>query len=167
MATLRSQLLAFDQRPFNGPRHAPAGLADWGLLFAPDECRRDGTPGRTGCKLIVFLHGCSFPRPQSVHEAVALHGGFNEWAARNRLVVLYPQMGRTGRSLHEKLACWDSYGTYGDYGAMGAAAYDARDGPQMRALHDMVSAIAGIHLKTGHGRKDPHGHELVEQVEEL
>ena len=154
VSTLRGRLQSFDQRPFSVSGHVHNGLADWGLLFTPDNCWH-GAPdhianSRTpGCKLVVFLHGCSFPRPSSVHEAIALHGGFNDWAVRNRIVVLYPRMGRSGHSLHEKLGCWDSYGTYygGAYDTMGAKAYDERDAPLMKAIYNMVATIAGLKLR--------------------
>ena len=58
-----------------------------------------------------------------------------EWAVRNRLVVLYPRMSRRGRaSLQQKLACWDVYGQTGQE-------FDERSAAQMQAVMGMVDEL--------------------------
>ncbi|WP_235580933.1 hypothetical protein [Pseudorhodoferax sp. Leaf265] len=37
-------------------------------------------------------------------------GGFNRWADTNRLIVLYPQVARSGASPFNPKGCWDWWG---------------------------------------------------------
>ncbi len=112
-------LLAFDQRPF----HPGADLADAGYVFIPDTCRAGG------CRVHAALHGCRM-NGAAVGEAFARHSGLNEWAASNRLVVLYPQTGATAVN-----ACWDWWG-YADAGFAG------RQGAQQRAIVAMLERLS-------------------------
>ena len=67
--------------------------------------------------------------------AITEHGGFNEWALRNSIVVLYPRLSRRGTaSLQQKIACWDAYGQTG-------ADYDVQAGAQMWAVRAMVEVL--------------------------
>ncbi len=113
------RLLAFDQRPF----HAGPDLADTGYVFIPQACESGG------CRVHVALHGCRM-NGAAVGEAFARHSGLNEWAASNRLVVLYPQTGAAATN-----ACWDWWG-YADAGFAG------RQGAQQRAIVAMLARLA-------------------------
>jgi len=112
-------LQAFDQRAF----HPGADLADTGYVFIPRAC----TGG--GCRVHVALHGCRM-NGATIGEAFARHSGLNEWAASNRLVVLYPQTGAAATN-----ACWDWWG-YADAGFAG------RQGAQQRAIVAMLERLS-------------------------
>ncbi|MFO1251769.1 MAG: hypothetical protein U1E77_11705 [Inhella sp.] len=113
------RLLAFDQRAF----HPGADLADTGYVFVPQACEAGG------CRVHVALHGCRM-NGAAIGEAFARHSGLNEWAASNRLVVLYPQTGAAATN-----ACWDWWG-YADAGFAG------RQGAQQRAIVAMLERLA-------------------------
>jgi hypothetical protein len=53
-------------------------------------------------------HGCGGPWGSTFYEGVTHHGGFNDWAEANSIVVIYPAMalwGVTGQS-HAGLLGW-------------------------------------------------------------
>ena len=140
-ARLAQALRPFDQRPF-----FPAGgidplLDDHGLFYAPSECT--GGPARmvalANCAVHVFLHGCGVDEAwnnQTNFEVYAAYSGFNNWAARNRIVVVYPKMSTRGRYDQQRSGCWDGYGQTGQ-------TYDLKAGPQMQTLARIAAHFGG------------------------
>lgn len=119
-AQAAGRLLRFDQRAL----HAGADLAESGFVYLPAACEREG-----GCRVHVALHGCRM-NEAAIGEAFARRSGLNEWAATNRLVVLYPQSGAGAVN-----ACWDWWG----YGGPG---YLRADAPQARAIAAMLDRLS-------------------------
>jgi len=120
-------------QPFNQRLYFPADsqdplLADEGLLFVPEGCTGYDSPP---CKLHVYLHGCFV---QLNYHVYTTFGGFNEWAARNNIIVLYPKMSWHGQTLQQKLGCFDGYGQTG-------RDYALRAGAQMETVHNMVAGL--------------------------
>merc|ERR1712196_432577 len=120
--------MQFDQRPFNANDTAQIGLGDAGLVYVPQVCRDGGR-----CTLHVSLHGCSNPFVLELPEARRL--SFNRWAEANNMVVLWPHDVSHGTYHAQKSACWDSYAK--------TPHYDTQQGPQMRAIAQMIETIAG------------------------
>lgn len=129
------QLIEFDQRPFVPGRTEDAGLSDTGFVFVPDACQQGG------CPVHVAFHGCR----QSVGDIgkrFVEGAGYNRWADRYPLVVLYPQtVARYGfafgswRWLYNPKACWDWWGyTDGNYAN--------RNGVQIKAVAAMIDRLA-------------------------
>ncbi len=112
------RLLRFDQRAF----HAGDDLAEAGYAYIPRSCEAGG------CKVHVALHGCQM-NEAAVGDAFARRSGLNAWAASNRLVVLYPQTGKTAVN-----ACWDWWGYTGP-------GYLRADAPQMKAIVAMLDRL--------------------------
>lgn len=112
------ELRAFDQRPF----HAGPDLGPQGFVFVPKICEAGG------CRVHVALHGCQM-NAGFVSDAFARRSGLNEWAATNRLVVLYPQTGTGAVN-----GCWDWWG-------YGGAGYLGQNAPQMKAIVGMVARL--------------------------
>lgn len=128
------QLQRFDQRPFVAGLAADAGLADEGLVYVPEACRQGG------CRVHVAFHGCRQNLDQ-VGRRFAEGSGYNEWAATNRLVVLYPQtVTRNGyapgswRWVYNPMGCWDWWG-------YASTDYATRNGPQVEAVMRMVDRL--------------------------
>jgi hypothetical protein len=119
------ELLAFDQRALVAADGNPQ-LADQGFVYLPPQCRA----GR--CGLLVVFHGCE-QNADHVGEAFVREAGFNGWADRHDVVVLYPQTRASYAPLNPK-ACWDWWGYTGDD-------YDTRDGAQLRWLQAALQAI--------------------------
>ena len=124
----RGMLRSFDQIAFYD------GLADEGYVYIPKTCE-EGAP----CALIVALHGCEMSATQ-IGKTFVRHTGLNEWAAENRLVVLYPQ---AESSLPNPLACWDWWGYDESLWELDPL-HDSRKGQQAQALKTMVEQIAGL-----------------------
>jgi poly(3-hydroxybutyrate) depolymerase len=125
--TVAGRLERFDQRPFREVSGS-AGLADTGFVFVPDDCADQASH----CRLHVALHGCR-QGAEFVEDAFVTLAGYNEWAAANSLVVLYPQVRSTLSPLNP-MGCWDWWGYDGD-------AYAFKAGTQIQALHAMIERL--------------------------
>jgi len=127
-------IVAFDQRPYIAGRPIDAGLGDEGYVFVPAACRGGG------CRIHVAFHGCRQSSAQIGRRFVE-GAGYNNWAAGNRIVLLYPQTTtRHGfafgsfKWMFNPKACWDWWGYSG-------SGYHTRDGSQMRAVRAMIEAL--------------------------
>ena len=133
-AALAGEMIVFDQRPFVPGRAIDASLANEGYAFVPASCRSGG------CKVHVAFHGC-LQNAGEIGRRFIDGAGYNEWAASNRIVVLYPQtLRRHGlawgsfRWLLNPKGCWDWWGYTGEN-------YHTRDGVQMRAVRAMIETL--------------------------
>ena len=122
------KLIEFDQQPY--ARLASArSLAATGWVFVPDGCRRG-----EACRLHIVFHGCrqgtSFVGERFVREA-----GYLEWAASNRIVVLFPQVEPRVAPANPN-GCWDWWGYESER-------YALRDGPQLLAVRAMIADLRG------------------------
>ena len=127
-------IVAFDQRPFIAGRPIDASLAEEGYAFIPAACRAGG------CRIHVAFHGCRQSAGEIGRRFVE-GAGYNNWAAGNQIVVLYPQTTTrygfafgSSKWLFNPNACWDWWGYSG-------GDYHTRDGAQMRAVRAMVEAL--------------------------
>ena len=118
-------LMAFDQSEFFTAREA-ISLSRVGYIYVPHTCAAEP------CRLHVAFHGCKQDL-ESVHDDFIRDAGYNQWAASNSIVVLYPQA--TGSAANPN-RCWDFWGYSG-------SGYFGKDGPQMRAVKSMVDRLLG------------------------
>jgi len=125
-AAPEGRLLAFDQASVRDAK----GLDDAGYLFVPAACEAGG------CDLTVALHGCGMGVEQ-IGETFVRHSGLNEWATRNRRVVLYPQ---AETSLANPQGCWDWWG-FAESTWQLDPLHDSREGTQVRALMAMIERL--------------------------
>lgn len=125
----RTASLPAAPQPFDQTEFASnfSGLADTGYVYVPSACRT-----RPGCRVHVVFHGCE-QNADEVGDAVYGRMGFNEWAERNRIIVLYPQT-RPVLLLNPK-ACWDWWGYT-------AWRFQTRTAPQLKAVRAMVRRLA-------------------------
>ena len=105
---------------------ADTGLADNAYLYVPQQCQED-----TACQLHISFHGCQ-QNQQSIGLDYIVNGGFNRWANKLDLVVLYPQVA-SGNAVNP-LACWDWWGYT-------TAQYHTQAGPQIQAVHNIVTSL--------------------------
>jgi poly(3-hydroxybutyrate) depolymerase len=122
-------------QPFNQNAFTPSGvaadigLASTGYVFVLSSCAHGQS-----CGLILALHG----RAQhygAVGPAFINDSGINQWADANNIVVLYPQ---TAPSSVNPLGCWNWWGYLGDPN------YAQQNGPQEKALYQMVTHASGL-----------------------
>jgi len=123
------RLLEFDQRAYSGPVGS-SGLAARGWLFVPEPC----TVSPAGCRVHVVFHGCK-QGAQAIGDRFVKGAGYLEWAASNRLVVLFPQIEPSYVPLNPN-GCWDWWGYEGDD-------YALRAGAQIAAVRAMIDALRG------------------------
>lgn len=67
-----------------------AGLYYTGYVYVPDQCASDAS----SCRLHVSFHGCE-QTVWDIGEEYITMTGYNQWAAANDLIILYPQAMRT------------------------------------------------------------------------
>ena len=94
--------MAFDQSEFFTTREA-ISLSRVGYIYVPHTCAAEP------CRLHVAFHGCKQDL-ESVHDDFIRDAGYNQWAASNSIVVLYPQA--TGSAANPN-RCWDFWGYSG------------------------------------------------------
>ncbi|MBX9635067.1 MAG: hypothetical protein K2X44_08810 [Magnetospirillum sp.] len=131
-------LKVFEQKPFidavvHDGNHTPPSsqgmrfsFAKTGHVFVPERCETQA------CRLHVALHGCAM----GDSDAYALKAGYNNWAAANDIIVLYPRVVATTATFQaiNPQGCWDWWGYAG-------GDYATRNGAQMQVLHNMVNAF--------------------------
>jgi len=121
------RLLEFDQQPY-AALASTHSLARRGWVYVPDDCR-----GRNAsCRLHVVFHGCK-QGASFVGDRFVRGAGYLEWAASNRIVVLFPQIDPGVRPPNPN-GCWDWWGYEGER-------YAVRDGPQLLAVRAMIADL--------------------------
>lgn len=105
------------------------GMHKKGFIYLPNSCR-DGSE----CAVHVSFHGCN-QSVDNVGNEYASNTGLNEWAANNRMVVLYPQIAKSSLMPMNPQACWDWWGYTGDN-------YLTKDGKQIAGVHQIVLSLA-------------------------
>ena len=103
--TLSSSPQPFDQTEFvETSLVGQVGLADTGWVYVPSACNTDT------CRVHVVFHGC-LQYAGTVGDAVYNHGGYNKWADKNKIIVLYPQTEPVAITpLLSSKGCWDWWG---------------------------------------------------------
>lgn len=121
---VEGSIVRFDQRRYAA---ASSGLAAEGYAFIPSACRR------AACRVHVAFHGC-FQTVNAVEDHFYRYAGYNETAAANRIVVLYPQVAPTTLP-YNPLGCWDYWG-------YSSSVFYGRAGPQAAAVRAMLARLA-------------------------
>lgn len=107
-----------------------AEMLDEALLYVPTACA-DGE----SCGLHIAFHGCQ-QSTEYVGDAFAANAGYNEWAATNKLLVLYPQVASSSLAPLNPLGCWDWWGYTGED-------YATRNGAQISVVKALVDELSG------------------------
>ncbi|MBS0376008.1 MAG: polyhydroxybutyrate depolymerase [Proteobacteria bacterium] len=117
---------------FDQTRYDPSGsLAAIGFVYVPAACA-----GAHPCRLHVAFHGCR-QGSDFVGERFARESGYDRYADRHELVVLFPQARRSLFLPLNPEGCWDWWG-------YSSADYLGRDAPELAAVRAMVRAVAGF-----------------------
>lgn len=145
---LGSRLETFEQKPFTKDRQGvpvlPIRLAmgDTGYVYVPQACKAGES-----CRLHIAFHGC-MQDAGSIGNRFAAGAGFNEWADKNRIVVLYPQARATITTPASSsvptnpMGCWDWWG-YNDFlYDSSAGRYAQKGGAQIAAVWRMAERLA-------------------------
>jgi hypothetical protein len=86
------------------------------------------------------FHGCQqYAQNPEVGDAVYKHGGYNEWADTNRIIVLYPQT--VAIPLLNEYGCWDWWGP-NDFLTRNRE-FAQKAGYQISAIRKMLDRLAG------------------------
>jgi hypothetical protein len=106
-------LFRFNQYGIIGAFQPKWLMHQFGYIYVPEPCQHGMT-----CSLHVAFHGCHQNEDQindgsnnpSRNDLFAKDAGYNQFAERNNLVVLYPQVENTGVN---PAGCWDWWGYNG------------------------------------------------------
>lgn len=119
--------IAFDQRPYGS---AQALMANTGYVFIPASCRKAGAD----CAVHVVFHGCMQSADTLGSDIIYGRLGYNRWADRNGIILLYPQVNRT-LPLPNPYGCWDWWGYSQWFG------FQLRHAPQIDTVRRMVTRL--------------------------
>ncbi|MFM2346293.1 MAG: hypothetical protein RL654_1046 [Pseudomonadota bacterium] len=162
-ARLAGRLLSVRQTPFlkliDG-RTAVGAAADIAMddeafLYLPRDCEAGGT---ATCRLHIAFHGCmqsavDLAKVTGQRDYFARHAGLNEWADRNRIVVLYPQATPSRLLPYNPMGCWDWWGYNDDVparalsGTWPSGSFASRQGVQIAAVWRMAEQLADVRLR--------------------
>jgi len=106
-----------------------AGMNETGFAFVPNSCLEGES-----CKLHISFHGCN-QSIDNVNDSYAKQAGFNEWAASNNMVVLYPQTEKSTMMPMNPQACWDWWGYTGEN-------YANKEGKQIQAIYETMQQLS-------------------------
>lgn len=124
------QLKTFDQTEFFTPAPSDYSIDDEGYIYVPQTCS-----SRTRrCKLHIAFHGCEMGR-KYIGDDYLRHGGYNEVADLNDIIILYPQAIKTEVPLNPN-GCWDWWGYTG-------ITYATNGGFQPVGVMSMIDRITG------------------------
>lgn len=118
----RGAPLPFDQTRYAAPE---AQMLPEGRIYLPAACALGAS-----CRLHIALHGCQMSTDY-VQEQFVAEAGYNRWAEANDIVVLYPQVDKSGQN---PKGCWDWFGYTG-------ADYALKSGRQIQAIGKMMEAL--------------------------
>jgi poly(3-hydroxybutyrate) depolymerase len=125
-AMVDANLFQFDQTKYGAS--ASISLNTFGYIYVPTACQGNAT-----CGLHVHFHGCQ-QCTADIGDQYARHGGFNEWAESNNLIVVYPQAVHSYISPSNPQGCFDWWGFTG-------SDYTLRSGKQIAFTKAVVDAI--------------------------
>jgi hypothetical protein len=130
---ITGRLVKFDQSSYISDPNSH-GLSQSGYAYIPEVC--ENTKGRNAklprCKLHIALHGC-LQSADRISTAFVENAGYNDWADRNRMIILYPQA-TASLAQGNGNGCWDWWG-YDDQN------YATRFGNQMNVILQMVDRL--------------------------
>jgi poly(3-hydroxybutyrate) depolymerase len=127
---LNGELIQFDQKEFiEGMR---SSMDATGYAYIPQACRN------SSCAVHIAFHGC-LQGASVVGPAFYGRTGYNEFADRNALIVLYPQVHRSPGVPANPLGCWDFWGYSSE--DPGKPNFHTRAAPQMAAVMAMVARL--------------------------
>lgn len=121
----KGRFVEFDQQAFASDLSG-SGLTPTAVVYVPPAC--DGG----GCRVHVAFHGCQQNR-DAVQTAFTRDTGYGRWADANKVVVLFPEV---GKSALNPMGCWDWWGYSG-------RDYLTKDAPQIKAVRRMLDRLAG------------------------
>ncbi len=136
--TAAGRLIAFEQSEFVGRWRRwwdLSSMADTGYVYVPAQCEKTRR-----CRVHVALHGCR-QGTAAIGEAFVRDTGYNEWAARHDLIVLYPQVQPSEPTMFawwrpfNPNGCWDWWGYTG-------TDYAVKPGVQINAIAAMLDRLA-------------------------
>ena len=140
MGTLSGQLLPFNQREFTSPESpASYSMAETGYVYVPGPCAAHEL-----CRVHVALHGCN-QNFAAIGDLYIRHGGYNEWADANHLIILYPQtaVGNPVTDFGTPLnpfGCWDWWG-YTNFN------YAVKAGRQVTTIKGMLDRLTSKYVQ--------------------
>lgn len=116
---------AFDQSEFLSG--SGDGMAPEGRVFVPDSCAKE-----SGCRIHVVFHGCQ-QSIEEIGEALVKTAGFAEWAATNRIILLFPQIKKS--ITDNPYGCWDWWG-------YSTTHFTSKSAPQIKAVWRMIERLS-------------------------
>ncbi|XP_041371818.1 uncharacterized protein LOC121385275 isoform X2 [Gigantopelta aegis] len=122
-------LAKFDQSEFFTASPITYSMDTVGYVYIPTGC----ADRQTRCKLHVAFHGCAMGQ-SAIDDVYVRHGGYNEVAELNNIIILYPQV--VAAPPLNVNGCWDWFGYTGIY-------YATNKGFQIEGVRRMIARVIG------------------------
>jgi hypothetical protein len=125
---LDSNLFAFDQTEYflNDGLNS---IGDVGYIYIPTNCQN----GAKQCSLHVSFHGCE-QNLELIGNEYAKNAGFNVYAEKNDIVVLYPYVKVSELVPYNPKGCWDWWAYSGIY-------YGTKKGVQVEFVRKIIQRL--------------------------
>lgn len=124
------KIVKFDQSEFiEGEK---SSMSKEAFVFVPRTCESQK------CRIHVAMHGCE-QGAAVIGDLYYTTTGYNEIAAANNIIVLYPQAEPSNTIPFNPKGCWDFWG-YSDADPDNPVFY-TREAPQMKAIASMVKRL--------------------------
>lgn len=130
VAAEAGQLLKIEQAELSNL--SGTGMHQYGYVYVPESCTVTGST--KACSVHVSFHGCN-QSIDNVNDQYAQNTGINDWAASNKMIVLYPQIAKSSLMPMNPQACWDWWG-YTDEN------YSNKNGKQIKSVKAMVLGLS-------------------------
>ncbi|HRE16937.1 MAG TPA: PHB depolymerase family esterase [Rhodocyclaceae bacterium] len=120
------KIVEFDQKALTGG--VALSFDDKGYAYIPPDCAAG-----EACKLHIVFHGCG-QGVEAMSDKVYTGTGHNRWADANRIVMLYPQVKKSGGYPYNPMGCWDWWGYNDNH-------WDTNKGQQLKVIKSMVDQL--------------------------
>ncbi|GAB6021354.1 hypothetical protein CHUAL_003962 [Chamberlinius hualienensis] len=126
--SLTGDFYEFDQTEFITGSAADIFMDTFGYAYVPANCQTN-----RGCRFHIAFHGCK-QGSEFIDDEYARNAGYNEVGELNDIIIIYPQVIKSGALGSNPNGCYDWWG-YIDKN------YATNEGPQMAAVHSMLQRV--------------------------
>jgi len=135
VSSIAGNIITIDQSKFipHGYTTSSLSVSPKGFAYIPTGCQGTKENEDEKCKIHVSFHGC-LQTTSDVGDKYYAHGGFNEWAEANNIVVVYPQAVKSNFMPTNPNGCWDWWGYVNQN-------YAVKDGPQLQMVRNMMLSL--------------------------
>lgn len=133
------KVITFNQKEFMQPDKPDlSSMSPIGFAYIPESCET------TSCRVHIAFHGCKQGYTEIGTDYIN-NTGYNEMAAANNIIVLYPQVEKSTQAPVNPEGCWDFWGYSQPEKPLN---FYTKQAPQMQAVMGMVKRLTNPRTTT-------------------